>query len=358
VKALQLQQLYMNFGDVPAVQDVNLEIGHGEFFSLLGPSGCGKTTTLRMVAGFLRPTSGKILFGDHDLTPLPPEKRDTGMVFQNYALFPHMTVFENVAFGLKARKLERTEIREKVARALTLVNLAGLESRPVPELSGGQQQRVALARALAVEPRFLLLDEPLSNLDAKLREETRAQLLELQRRLEVITIYVTHDQEEALELSSRIAVMFGGKIHQVGTPEEIYGRPADPLVANFVGRSQSVDGTVQSADGKSVIVHVGDTLMLRCAMPVDAGLAQKGRAVRVAFRPEAVQYVATMESQPNRFEARVKNRRFHGAYHQYTLAVDGIEIFSLALNNSEKPLEPGATGFFSIDPAQVFLFGE
>ncbi|MCC6153723.1 MAG: ABC transporter ATP-binding protein, partial [Candidatus Hydrogenedentes bacterium] len=221
------------------VRTFSVEIQQGEFFALLGPSGCGKTTTLRVIAGLETPDSGKLFFGNRDVTALPPEKRNAAMVFQSYALFPHMTVFENVAFGLRARKLPKAEIISRVAESLALVQLESLDKRPVTDLSGGQQQRVALARAIAVRPDILLLDEPLSNLDAELRYATRAQLAELQKRLGITAIYVTHDQEEAIELAHRIAVLKDGACHQIGSPQEILHNPATPFVSSFLERQRA-----------------------------------------------------------------------------------------------------------------------
>ena len=232
--SVRLQNITRKFDDVTAVDDLSLTIQDGEFFSLLGPSGCGKTTVLRMIAGFCIPNAGEIFFDDRNISALPPNKRNTGMVFQNYALFPHMTVFENVSFGLRARKIPVQERRKRVGSALELVDLSGLEKRKVTQLSGGQQQRVALARAIVIEPEILLMDEPLSNLDAKLRRETRDQLQKLQRKLGITTIYVTHDQEEALTLSDRITVLNEGLCQQIGTPDEIRNHPANDFVASFL----------------------------------------------------------------------------------------------------------------------------
>jgi iron(III) transport system ATP-binding protein len=272
------------FGATPAVRELTLEIREGEFFSILGPSGCGKTTTLRMAAGFEMPDAGRIFFDDENVTSLPPEKRHTGMVFQNYALFPHLTVFENVAFGLRARKHPPAEISPRVVAALDLVDMRELQNRPVTQLSGGQQQRVALARALAVQPKILLLDEPLSNLDAQLRRTTRTELKNLQRRLGITTIYVTHDQEEALALSDRILVMEKGAAQQVGTPEEIYHTPANLFVMSFIGASNALPGTITAADNGKIQV-TGEKWQLR--LPADRGHNWPVQtSVHVAFRPE------------------------------------------------------------------------
>ncbi len=236
MSSVRLDRITKLYPEGGGVRDFSVEIRDGEFFAFLGQSGCGKTTTLRVVAGLERPDQGRVYFDDRDVTDVPPEKRDAAMVFQSYALFPHMNVFENVAFGLKARKMTRDETRVRVAQALDLVQLAELETRPVTDLSGGQQQRVALARAIAVHPKILLLDEPLSNLDAELRYATRRQLAELQQRLKITAIYVTHDQEEALELAHRIAVMREGVVEQIGTPDEILNRPATAFVEGFLER--------------------------------------------------------------------------------------------------------------------------
>lgn len=238
------------FAEGGGIHNFSATINEGEIFALLGPSGCGKTTTLRIVAGLEPPDAGRIFFDDRDVTDLPPEKRNAAMVFQNYALFPHMTVFENVAFGLKARKRPRNEIEAQVAEALTLVQLDTLGSRRVTELSGGQQQRVALARALAVQPSILLLDEPLSNLDAELRYSTRRQLAELQQRLGFTAIYVTHDQEEAVELAHRIAVLKDGECHQIGTPDEVLNHPATPFVEQFLERQRRLSALMPGGESR------------------------------------------------------------------------------------------------------------
>ena len=235
VRCDDITKLYPTGG---GIAHFTCEIHDGEFFAILGPSGCGKTTTLRVIAGLEAPDTGTVSFDGRDVTDVPPEKRNAAMVFQSYALFPHMNVFENVAFGLRARHMPKPEIAERVAESLDLVQLHGLDKRPVTELSGGQQQRVALARALAVHPDILLLDEPLSNLDAELRYATREQLADLQRRLGITAIYVTHDQEEALELAQRIAVLKDGACHQIGTPDEILNAPATPFVKSFLARQR------------------------------------------------------------------------------------------------------------------------
>jgi len=256
VTALTLEALTKTFPRAGKVVDsIDLEIREGEFFTLLGPSGCGKSTTLRMIAGFEAPSAGRISFDGVDVTHDPPNHRGIGFVFQNYALFPHLSVFKNVAFGLQVRKVGTAEIAERVQAALKEVQLTGLDHARVDQLSGGQQQRVALARALVIRPKLLLLDEPLSNLDAKLREETRAALRALHNATHVTTIYVTHDQAEAMAMSDRIAVLHKGRIHQLGTPEEIYERPATRFVADFIGRNNILDATVTSVAENTAVLR-------------------------------------------------------------------------------------------------------
>ena len=245
---IAVRDLTKRFGPLEVVSRASFSIGEGELFTLLGPSGCGKTTLLRLIAGFYAPDEGEVRFDDRRVNEVPPHERGIGMVFQNYALWPHMTVFENVAYGLKLRKLDRAEIAHRVEGVLDKVQLAGLGERYPGQLSGGQQQRVALARALVLNPQILLLDEPLSNLDAKIRIQVRAEIRKLQKELGITTVYVTHDQEEALTLSDRIAVFNQGKIFQVGAPRDLYERPADRFVADFIGINNLIEGTVRSVD--------------------------------------------------------------------------------------------------------------
>jgi putative spermidine/putrescine transport system ATP-binding protein len=245
---LELKQLSKRYGDFYAARDVTLDVADGEFVVLLGPSGCGKTTTLRMIAGFVEPSSGSVRLGNADVTRLPAWKRHTGLVFQSYALFPHLTVAQNVAFGLEMRKIKKPDADKRVAEVLELVRLGHLGDRLPRQLSGGQQQRVALARALVVRPDVLLLDEPLSNLDAKLRQEVRVEIRKLQKSLDLTTVMVTHDQEEALTMADRLVVMSEGGVRQVGTQRDLYEHPADRFVAGFVGRSSFLDGTLETPE--------------------------------------------------------------------------------------------------------------
>ncbi|MEK6711447.1 MAG: ABC transporter ATP-binding protein [Nitrospinota bacterium] len=321
---LTLQGVSKNFGEVRAVRDFSLEVESGESMVFLGPSGCGKTTTLRMIAGFIQPDGGEIRM-DGELVAsvqfsVPPDKRSFAMVFQNYAVWPHMTVAENLAFGLSLRKLAKAEIQERVRRALGLVQMSTLGERLPTALSGGQQQRVALARALVLEPKILLLDEPLSNLDATLREEMRFEIKHLQRRLNITSIYVTHDQEEAMVVGDRIVVMREGKEEQVGTPEEIYRRSATEFVANFVGLGNTLEGRVAEGEG---MVDAGLGAPLRVSGNL-GGLAP-GDPVRVIVRPEGIA-LGGAEGGPNRFEATVAERYFLGEVLDLRLRVGGQDL--------------------------------
>ena len=280
---LRLAQLVKSFGGITVVKDVDLGFNKGEFVSLLGPSGCGKTTILRMIAGFERPTSGRIVVEGRDITDQSPNQRKIGMVFQAYALFPNMSVADNIGFGLKVAGTPREEARARVAEMLGLIGLTGFEKRFPFELSGGQQQRVALARALAPRPRMLLLDEPLSALDAKIRVSLREQIRAIQRELGVTTVFVTHDQEEALSISDRIVVLNAGKVEQFGAPFEVYNHPASRFVATFVGTLNTVQATVADAAKKTVIID-GQVVTI----PALPATARSGESIALTMRPEAV----------------------------------------------------------------------
>ena len=286
---IRIRGLTKRFGSVTAVNDLSIDIADKEFVSLLGPSGCGKTTTLQMLAGFLQPDAGTIHVDDQLVSSaasmLPPEKREMGMVFQDYAVWPHKSVFENVAFGLQVRRLATRVIADRVAEVLDTVGLAGLDARYPGELSGGQQQRVALARALVIRPRILLLDEPLSNLDARLRDRMRDELAGLQRRVGITFVYVTHDQTEALRLSDRIVVMNHGNLQQLGPPREIYEQPANGFVASFMGKVNLLHGTVVEADGDMTVVELAGGGRVRA---FGQAHARTGEAVQVSVRPEDI----------------------------------------------------------------------
>ncbi len=286
--------LRKRFGNVAAVNDVSFDVSRGEVLTLLGPSGCGKTTTLRMIAGFEKPDTGEIEVENNFVVSvqkriyLPPEKREMGMVFQSYAIWPHLNVFENVAYPLRVRRVKGSLVREKVESVLGLVGLAGLEDRPALLLSGGQQQRVAVARALVYSPKILLLDEPLSNLDAKLREQMRVELKELQRRLSITVVFVTHDQIEAMTLSDRLAVMSQGRIEHLGTPQEIYTKPATSFVQEFLGRVIWLEGSIVENNLNKVCVELSgdESVQIRC--DTTDGAMKTGEPVVVAVRPEEV----------------------------------------------------------------------
>lgn len=321
---IELRGLTKRFGRVTAVDQVNLDIRHGEFVTLLGPSGCGKTTTLRLLAGFLTPDAGQILVdGEIYSAPgrcLPPERRQMGMVFQSYAVWPHRTVFENVAFGLKIRKRPAAEVRDRVAAMLKLVGLGGFEDRYAAQLSGGQQQRVALARSLVVEPRILLLDEPLSNLDAKLRERMRVELKQLQRRTGITFVYVTHDQAEAMALSDRIAVFHDGSIRQHAAPREVYEHPADKVVADFMGLVNFLEGIVER-DGR---VRMGSVPAVPVAAP---SWAKPGDAVWVAVRPEDLSLSPAPPGTPrDAVTGTVRERTYLGNLIDYWVNVGGVSL--------------------------------
>lgn len=332
---LVLQNISKRYDSTPAVKDISLEIGRGEFFGLLGPSGCGKTTTLRMIAGLERPDTGTITFDNRDITSLPPEARGFGMVFQNYALFPHLNVFDNIAFGLRARRQAKPEIVERVGLALELVQLPGYDKRGVAELSGGQQQRVAIARAIAIEPALLLFDEPLSNLDVTLREETRGELRELVKRLGLTAVYVTHDQEEAFALCDRIAVMFQGQILQLGEPRKLYEQPARVSVARFLGRNNLISAMRLSAmkteTGEFKTLAGGHLIRL----PVrTAELPPFNRACTLAIRPEHVVITKDEVSGENVLPARVSEIEFAGATTTIKLDANGLMIEALVLSTA------------------------
>ncbi|XUY29641.1 ABC transporter ATP-binding protein [Agrobacterium sp. rho-8.1] len=341
---IQLKNLVKSYGNTVAVAGIDLHIKQGEFFSLLGPSGCGKSTTLRMIAGFIRPSAGQILIGSDDVTGLPPEKRDIGIVFQNYAIFPHMNVAENIGFGLKLRKKSPAEIDKAVALALSQVGLVGYENRYQRQLSGGEQQRVALARVLVTEPRILLLDEPLSALDKALREEMKYWIKDLQKKLGITTVYVTHDQDEALTMSDRIGVMQKARVEQVGTPQEIYERPKTLFVTTFIGQSNVIDVTVKGRDGDRLSVGFADLTALTRAPATDIA---PGTAVKLVVRPENVIVGQAGTGLP----ATVVSETYQGALVRYRLSLGTKEIIAERQNQSHvERLSPGQAVGVSWDP--------
>ena len=339
-----LERVVKRFGEVTAVDGLDLEVHEGEFLTLLGPSGCGKTTTLRLIAGFTEPTGGRILMEGMDVTFVPPQKRMIGMVFQNYALFPHLTIEENIGFSLRERRVSRSQIRARVAELLDLVRLPGFEGRYPAELSGGQQQRVALARAVAYPPRVLLMDEPLGALDLKLRETMQVELRRIQKELRITTIYVTHDQLEAMNLSDRIAVMNLGQLVQLGPPEEIYDRPRTRFVANFVGKINFLPARAVGYDGAWGFVEAAD---VRLRVPMDASVPV-GQPITVAVRPERLKLGQPGDATAggNALVGVVTGRRFAG--NLVHLFVQIGPNFSLIVE-----LGPGDLSVKAGDPVQV-----
>ncbi len=329
---LSLTQLSKSYGATPAVREVTLDVERGEFFGLLGPSGCGKTTTLRMIAGLEDPDAGTVEFDGRDITRVSPERRGFGMVFQNYALFPHLDVFENVAFGLRARHKSKAEIAERVAAALDLIQLPGYAKRRIDELSGGQQQRVAIARAIAIEPALLLFDEPLSNLDVALREETRGELRELVNRLGLTAVYVTHDQEEAFALCDRIAVMVGGQLLQIGKPRELYERPSQIAVARFLGRNNLIRvirlSSKDSSHAEFKTLDGGHTLRVQVSANE---LPPLNQPLFLAIRPEHLSITAHVDEGVNQINATVRDVNFAGATSTIKLDANGLGLEALVL---------------------------
>lgn len=336
---VRLEGLSKVFADAVAVSDLSLEIGAGEFLTLLGPSGSGKSTTLLMIAGFLVPTRGEIFIDGIPVARKPPHERDIGVVFQSYALFPHLSVFENIAFPLKMRKLSAARIAERVAHALDLIHLQGLGQRYPHQLSGGQQQRVALARALVFEPPLLLMDEPLGALDRKLREAMQLELKRLQRNLSLTVIYVTHDQEEALTLSDRIAVMNRGRIEQVASPEELYERPRTPFVADFLGESNSLSGTVVQADASRVVVRTSAGLEL---VACDGAGLIAGREVSLAIRPEQIDFLGADQRSDNATEGIVEDVIYLGESVRYLVRLTSGELLCAKRQNQRTRGNPKA----------------
>jgi spermidine/putrescine transport system ATP-binding protein len=348
---VRLEHVTKRFHDVVAVDDLSLDIERGKFFSMLGPSGCGKTTTLRMIGGFEEATAGTIYLGDADVTGLPPFKRDVNTVFQNYALFPHLTVYENVAFGLRRKRVNPSDIGSRVSSMLELVELPGYEQRRPSQLSGGQQQRVALARALINHPKVLLLDEPLGALDLKLRKQMQIELKRIQTEVGVTFIYVTHDQEEAMTMSDRIAVMRAGRIEQLGNPEELYERPRTAFVAGFLGVSNLLEGEVAGIDNGLVTVRLHDGTLLRAP---SEGAATSG-AVRVGVRPEKLRVDASGEVRPtdglNALAGTVLDASYIGVSTQYLVeTAEGHRLTVYAQN-----LDTAGAGELLADGQRVHL---
>ena len=330
---VRLERVTKQFNETVAVNDLSLDIWRGEFFSLLGPSGCGKTTTLRMIGGFEEPTSGTVYLGDQDVTGLPPFKRNVNTVFQNYALFPHLNIYENVAFGLRRRKVSDGEIKTQVGKMLELVELPGFEQRKPTMLSGGQQQRVALARALINHPQVLLLDEPLGALDLKLRKQMQIELKSIQTEVGITFIYVTHDQDEAMTMSDRIAVMRAGRIEQLGDPESLYERPETAFVAGFLGVSNLLEGEVAGHEGGMIAIRLTDGTVIRAPAGDDGQ-----RQVRLGIRPEKLRVVKSGDGEAagadlNAVEGTVLDASYIGVSTQYLVQThDGHRMTAYAQN--------------------------
>jgi len=368
--AITIQDIGKSYGGVTALHAISFSIAPGEFVTLLGPSGCGKTTTLRSIAGLERPDRGFIFIDGQEVfssvngTFVPPEKRGLGMVFQSYAIWPHMTVFQNVAYGLIAKKMRRPDIAVRVEKALEMVSLAGLGDRPATKLSGGQQQRVALARSLVGEPRVLLLDEPLSNLDAKLRERMRFELKQLQRRLGVTTIYVTHDQAEALALSDRIIVMAAGRIVQQGDGKDIYRNPNSRFVVDFVGQANMVEGTITRYDPASRIAELKSSrgLIVRGIVPKEYGepLAVGQEAV-AAIRPEDIRLAAAGGDGINLWKAEIASDLFLGNFRELLLDVSGhmlkAQVFSGVAVAGDQAIPADGSVWLTVQTEAVRILG-
>ena len=355
--ALTIDCMNKRYGNLHILKDISVSIAQGEFVSLLGPSGCGKTTTLRCIAGFERPDGGRILFGERDVTDTLPEHRDIGMVFQSYALFPHMTVAENLGFGLEVRKVSLPERQRRIAEVLAMVRLEGYDKRFPRELSGGQQQRVALARALVIEPSVLLLDEPLANLDATLRDEMRFFIRDLQRRVGITAIYVTHDQAEAMVMSDKIVVMSAGEISQVGAPRDIYERPTSHAVAGFIGRSNTIGGRIAEA-------LAGDLYKVEtsCGIVAANGPARlaAGDAVRVMIRPENIS-IRRPQAGPgeatgdvNVLDGAVTNSVYHGNANQIGVRLSGGEPMTVDVSG-RTPFDAGEAVALRFAPSDAWL---
>lgn len=352
---VEVREVTKRFGEFVALENVSLTIGEGEFMTFLGPSGCGKTTCLRLISGFEQPTSGRILIAGKDVSSDPPYRRNVNQVFQSYALFPHLTVRENIEFGLRMKKMAPEAIREKTAWAVAMTSLQGMEDRKPAQLSGGQRQRVALARAIVCEPEVLLLDEPLSALDAKLRTQMRMELKNLQKRLGITFIFVTHDQEEALSMSDRIAVMNRGRVEQIGTAAEIYHRPRSEFVAGFIGETNIVEAEVlESAEGRQLCRLEGG---LELWIAGDG--TSPGSKMLVSLRPEKIHlYRHSPEGGANVFRGRITSEVFKGAVDDLTVVTDGgLELGALMANEGESGPEfhEGEQVWCSVHPRDISL---
>lgn len=351
MEGLTIKNLKKVFDGKAAIDDVSFEIKKGEFFTFLGPSGCGKTTLLRSIAGFNKPDEGAIYIGDKEITNIPAEKREVGLVFQNYALFPHMNVFDNIAYGLKVKKLSKSDINKKVTDVLKLIRLEGYEKRKITELSGGEQQRVALARALVIEPEVLLLDEPLCNLDAKLRDEMRFEIKELQRKLKITTIFVTHDQSEALTMSQRIAVFRSGKCVQIGTPQEIYANPKNRFVADFIGVTNLFEIKNINSNSEYDEIEIEGNIKLN--------INKSDVAKYISIRPEHIVIYEENNGNENTIEGEIKEVHFNGNISDYVIDIGGNTIKASRINSFTGAIfEKGSKVFLEIPRNAIKILRE
>jgi len=333
---VELQDISKSFGSFTALRNVSFEIREGEFMTFLGPSGCGKTTCLRLISGFDTPTSGQIFIGGEDVTLVPPYRRDVNQVFQSYALFPHLNIYENIAFGLRMKKVPASEIKKRVDAVVEMTALTQFADRKPAQMSGGQRQRVALARAIVCQPKVLLLDEPLSALDAKLRSQMRIELKQLQKRLGITFIFVTHDQEEALTMSDRVAVINGGKVEQIGTVNEIYYQPATRFVATFIGETNIVEAEVVSIEGGRPLCRIEGGLQLR----LRRGTQAAGDKILLSLRPEKICLYRTSPGGENCFPAKIAVEIFKGAVDDLTImAQGGLELGALLANDGKEDMD-------------------
>jgi iron(III) transport system ATP-binding protein len=346
------------FGDFKAVDDVSLDVKEDELFFLLGPSGCGKTTTLRVVAGFYKPDGGQVYFDDQLINDVPPHKRNVGMVFQNYALWPHMTAYDNIIYGLKVRDVPASRRVERAREALRIVKMSEFATRYPNQLSGGQQQRIALARAIVIEPEVLLLDEPLSNLDAKLRLETRKEIKRIQRELGITSIYVTHDQEEALSMADRIAIMNEGRIEQIGSPREIYSSPVNSFVAGFIGETNFIEGLVLSIDVDRGILRVRSSSGKDILAGVPRDHYSIGQKVLCSVRPENIQLFdrASPTEVAQLFEAEIRSLTYYGVIEHYVLDCFDTDLKVTNFNPEEHKRGEGETVYLTFEPEDVDVF--